>query len=209
MDVANLDLFKNLVVPESIDKSALIDNILLRGGEFEVLYADGYFMRDAIGSWSKKWARTFEKWAEVLAMDYNPLDNYDRYEEWEDKRNNTTNANTTSNSVGTSSTVDGRSNNTTTTNSTSAYDSSDFSNRDLAESDTTESGNSSSNTSDDTTTSTTGLTNESNVHTGRVRGNIGVVDTMALVKKQLDVVRFNIIDEITDIFLTEFTLQVY
>ena len=47
------DLFKNLSLPEGIDKDTLTDNILLRGSDFEVLYADPYFMQDAIGLWSR------------------------------------------------------------------------------------------------------------------------------------------------------------
>ena len=81
------DLFKNLTVPEGIDKDTLTGNILLRGADFEVLYADPYFMQDAIGLWSRKWQRTFEKWIAALSIEYNPLENYDRIEDWTDTGN--------------------------------------------------------------------------------------------------------------------------
>ena len=81
------DLFKNLNVPEGIDKDTLTGNILLRGSDFEVMYADPYFMQDAIGLWSKKWYRTFSKWVAALAIEYNPLENYDRKEDWTDTGN--------------------------------------------------------------------------------------------------------------------------
>lgn len=81
------DLFKNLNVPEGIDKDTLTGNILLRGSDFEVMYADPYFMQDAIGLWSRKWYRTFSKWVDALAIEYNPLENYDRKEDWTDTGN--------------------------------------------------------------------------------------------------------------------------
>lgn len=79
------DLFLNLTVPQGLQKSVLVDNILLRGGEFEVVYSDPDFMQYAIGSWSAKWQRTMQKWIEALSIDYNPLENYDRYENIQDK----------------------------------------------------------------------------------------------------------------------------
>ena len=89
MNENNKDLFANLTVPQGIQKSTLVDNILLRGGEFEVVYSDPEFMQYAIGSWSRKWYRTMQKWIEALSIDYNPLENYDRYENIQDKSNKT------------------------------------------------------------------------------------------------------------------------
>lgn len=78
------DLFINLAVPPGIDRQTLIDNILLRGGEFEVVYSDPDFMQYSIGTWCRKWYRTMQKWIDALNIDYNPLENYDRYEHWQD-----------------------------------------------------------------------------------------------------------------------------
>ena len=84
MNQNNDDLFANLSVPDGIDRLTLIDNILLRGGEFEVVYSDPNFMQYAIGSWSRKWYRTMQKWIDALNIEYSPLENYDRFEHWED-----------------------------------------------------------------------------------------------------------------------------
>ena len=77
-------LFDNLVIPEGLTKDTLVDNIMLRGGDFEVMYGDPEFMRRAIGAWSLKWQPTFERWVKALAIEYNPLENYDRIEDWTD-----------------------------------------------------------------------------------------------------------------------------
>ena len=81
------DLFKNMVLPEGINKETLSDNILLKGADFEVMYSDPYFVQDAIGLWSRKWNRTFQKWVDALAIEYAPLENYDRKEDWSDTLN--------------------------------------------------------------------------------------------------------------------------
>ena len=83
------DLFKNLNIPSSLNKDTLTENILLRGGEFEVIYSDPLFMQYAIGTWSKKWYRTMDKWMQALNLEYNPLENYDRYENIQDKNEKT------------------------------------------------------------------------------------------------------------------------
>lgn len=80
------DLFKAFDdLPEGIDKDVLVNNILLRGGEFEVIYSDPYFMQEAIYTWLAKWQRTLEKWLAALAVKYDPLNNYDRTEEYTDE----------------------------------------------------------------------------------------------------------------------------
>lgn len=84
MNLRGSDLFSNLATPAGIERDILIDNILLRGGEFEVVYSDPTFMQYAIGTWSRKWYRTMRKWIEALSIDYNPLENYDRYEDYRD-----------------------------------------------------------------------------------------------------------------------------
>lgn len=88
MQQHNDDLFSNLLLPSGLSRDTLIENILLRGGEFEVIYSDPVFMQYAIGTWSKKWYRTMDKWLQALAIDYNPLENYDRYENIQDKNTN-------------------------------------------------------------------------------------------------------------------------
>ena len=80
----NQSLFDNLEVPSGITKSTLTDNILMRGGEFEVQYGNPEFIRSAIGIWSNKWMPTMTRWVNALAIEYNPLENYDRMEDWTD-----------------------------------------------------------------------------------------------------------------------------
>ena len=77
-------LFDKMTLPEDIDKDTLIGSILMRCQEFELLYSDPYFMQDAISIWSRKNYRTFDKWVKALNIEYDPLYNYDRTEEYTD-----------------------------------------------------------------------------------------------------------------------------
>ena len=82
----NMSLFDLLQIPEDIDKETLTNEILLQAAEFEVSDSNPIVLRYHIGQWSKKWYRTFKKWVDLLAIEYSPLENYDRMEDWNDDR---------------------------------------------------------------------------------------------------------------------------
>ena len=230
-------LFDLLTVPTGIDKDVLVDNIIMQGGEFEVIYAEPLFFRQAIYTWSMKHERTFQKWIDVLNMEYNPLENYDRMEDWTDNETenrhgqestSTENHSGISNTSGVTNERHGTSSDTTgssgsSENTVSAYDASTYQPSDKTE--TSNSVTQSGTTSDMTTTnssySTTGnehssgsKTSSDNMgrrlnKTGRAHGNIGVTTSQQMLQAELDVQRFNIYDQITDLFLTEFCILVY
>lgn len=81
----NSKLFDKMTMPDGIDKDIVVTNILQEAGEFEVLYPDWDFMQYMIGHVANKWNRTFQKWYEALQLEYNPIENYDRYEHWTDE----------------------------------------------------------------------------------------------------------------------------
>lgn len=188
-----LSVFDDLELPEGLDKETLTNNILLEGGEFEVLYADPNFIRNMVSVWGKKVEATIDRWVKALAIEYNPLENYDRQEAWTD----TLDSDGTMNSTGTNDT----STSGTVTNNVSAYDSSNYQ----------PSGqNISSETVDNDTTnrSTSTLDNESN-HRGRVHGNIGVTTSQQMLESELELGYWNIYSRITDLFLNEFCIMIY
>ena len=80
------DLFDDLTFPAGISKDIAVDEILLRSGEFEVLYSDITFLKSAIDHWGKKHYRTFEEWVRALSINFDPLYNYDRFEEYTDEK---------------------------------------------------------------------------------------------------------------------------
>ena len=75
-------LFEGLVLPEEYDKEVFIDSLLMEHGEKCVLYSNPDFMKFSIGAWGRKWSMELKRIAEALQAKYNPIHNYDRYEEW-------------------------------------------------------------------------------------------------------------------------------
>ena len=76
-------LFKNLTLPEGIDKDTLIYVIMSECGEMAPVWTNAEYMQEVIGLWSNKYKRTFERWVKALEIEYDPLYNYDRKEEWD------------------------------------------------------------------------------------------------------------------------------
>lgn len=218
-------IFDLLLLPEGIDKGSLTDNIVLEGGDFEVLYADPYMFRAAVGTWSSKHYRTFEKWVAALNIEYNPLENYDRMEDYTDTSNKgekTTAGNTRTlnhEDKETINTEDKETINTSddTENTVSAFDSGTYQPSNKSEVD--HSGTDTMNHTGTDTFNHTGTikdegsgsltSNGKEVHSGRIHGNIGVTTSQQMLQSELDIARFNLIQQITDLFLTEFTLMIY
>ena len=214
----NDDLFKNLSLPEDIDKDILVNNILLKGADFEVMYSDPYFLQDAIGMWSGKWQRTFEKWVEALAIEYNPLENYDRIEDWDDTMNKgvITSARRNSGNTRTFDNSDTNTPGTTITEETqvSAYDASTY--QPAQQVTTTPSGSGdvlphSGTIKDEYGEGSSGSEKENSktIHSGRIHGNIGVTSSVQLLTEQLQISEWNLYEHITDLFLEEFVIPIY
>ena len=218
LQMQNEDLFVNLTVPEGINKDTLTNNILLRGSDFEVMYSDPNFLQEAIGMWSAKWQRTFEKWVNALSIEYSPLENYDRKEDWSDTLNKgiKTLARRDSGNTRTFDNTDTTTPGTTVTEETkvSAFDSSTYqpsqevittptSNGDvLAHAGTIKDEYGEGSSGSETENSKT-------VRDGRIHGNIGVTTSQQMLQAELDIATWNLYEHITDIFLEEFVIPIY
>lgn len=191
----NQSVFDELELPSSVDKETLIDTIMLDVGDYEPLWYDPFFLRHMVGIWSRKWYRTFEKWGDALAIAYEPLENYDRREEWED---------ISSDSSKMSGVITGNSktdSNSNSKNNVSAYNSSDYSPSDeiISSGSQTDVNNSTSNSTTENT--------YNNKRIGRAHGNIGVTTSQQMLQSELDVASWNLYQHITDIFAKEFLLM--
>lgn len=77
----NNALFDKFEVPAQIDKQDVVDTILLECAELPVVYTNWDVLQGAIGLLSKRRLHAWERMATALFEDYNPLHNFDRYEE--------------------------------------------------------------------------------------------------------------------------------
>lgn len=217
LKMENKSVFDLFTLPEGIDKDTCIDNIILECGEFETLYSDPFFMRAAIGTWSNKHYRTFEKWITALDLTYNPLENYDRQEDWTDTGDENTKVkftDDTTTEIDSSTTSEGSSNqNGNTEDLVSAFDSNSYQESEKhvidTDEDHTDEVTSNSITTNDSEQNTEGEKDTINKHTGRIHGNVGVTTSQQMLQSELDVARFNIIQEITNLFMAELCIMVY
>lgn len=89
-------LFDGLTLPDGYDLETFRDALLLEHGEKCILYSNPDFMKNAIALWGRKWSLELERIYDALAAEYDPIYNYDRYEEYTDnegrKYSSTTNA---------------------------------------------------------------------------------------------------------------------
>lgn len=210
-------LFDYMTLPSDIDKDTLVGSILMRAGEFEVLYSDPYLMRDMIGLWSRKNQWTFDKWIKAINIQYDPLNNYDRTEEYTDTHkgmsNGKSNGNNKTDNTRQDSTTTESTNDVTVTGSVSAENVSTFSNSDKNVTDQDTTGKSSETISDNGSSSFNESHNDAdewtNTHKARLYGNIGVTTSQQMLQSELNIARFNIYEAIADLFITEFCILVY
>ena len=238
-------IFDNLLFPAGIVKDIAINEILVKSGEFEIVYPDPEFLKSMIEHWGKKTYRTFEKWIEALSIEFNPLYNFDRYEEYsdsrarEDERNRAdsrqrSDTNTRSesresidNASSVSATDTSTKNDTTTTRNVSAYDASTYQPREqevvdndvkvegtgnaVSTNQSKESGSESMTAAGNEigNSAENGKENELSQHSGHLYGNIGVTTSTQMLEDFLRVERFNIYEQIADIFISEFCILVY
>lgn len=182
-------LFDELTLPDGIDKDLFIQSLLFKSGEFELLYPSADFMKPMIKVWGMKWAPTFEKWLKGQEATWNPIENYDRYEESTDHD--------TSTGTGTDgTTVTGSG---STESKVSAFDSSTYQ---PANYDETSSGSTSN-----SSTSTSGTSDRE--HSSHIHGNIGVTQASDMLRSFYSIAEWNLMDHMADVFINEFCITVF
>lgn len=226
-------VFEQMQLPVGIDRQILIDTILMRCQEFELLYSDPDFLINAVNVWSRKNYRVFDKWEKALNIEYDPLYNYDRTEEYTDEH--------TGQFDRTGSGTSSESSDYTRTDNLSSSD--DHTRTDNLSSDTTHSekafndlsyvGTSKDETDDTGTQRIAGTNTNSgtvrnagsgsgslsnsengtdaytNTHKARLFGNIGVTTSQQMLQSELDIARWNLYEHIADLFCQEFCIMVY
>lgn len=182
-------LFDELTLPDGIDKELFVNSLLFKSGEFELLYPSADFMKPMIKVWGLKWAHTFSEWLKGQQATWNPIENYDRYEESSDHD--------TSTGTGTDgTTVTGGG---STESKVSAFDSSTYQPGTYDE--TTSSSTSNSSTS---TSGTSDRTHDSHIH-----GNIGVMDASTMLSRFYSIAVWNLYDHMADVFIHEFCITTF
>lgn len=211
------DLFDLLAVPTGIDKELAIDTILINCWPFDLIYPDADIMKAEIGRFAARRTREWERLLLTTTVEYDPIENYDRKEEWTDTdtgtdstvRNSETSG-SFSDSGGTTSTPGST---TTAETSASAFNASSMKGTEktvttLGGADSTENHNSGTDSvkmkGGDTLTRSMTHRRE-----GRAHGNIGVTTNQQMLEAERQVVMFNVYNQIATDFKSEFCVMKY
>ena len=211
-------LFDNLELPDGYDKETFINSLLLEHGEKCVLYSNPAFMKNAIGLWGRKWSLELTRIYEALTAEYDPIYNYDRYEEYTDEEsrelNTSSSAGHTAKDTPNYNTVRDTNTSATTERTVSADNSSGY------QPDWKETVNGGKNT--ETTSGTTqDLTESSNQtgkdteskdfkHTAHLYGNIGVTTSAQMVTEVVKQrFEYNLYATAARLFANELLIGIY
>lgn len=227
-------LFDSLSLPSGFDKATFIDALLLEHGEKCVLYSDPAFMKYSIGAWGRKWALELSRIYDALTVEYNPIYNYDRFEEYTDNESrdyeskvnaghtakdtpNFSANTTTSDNVTTSQTT-----NRTSEKQVSAFNSSNYepSEKTIENNGTTTNNGSGTNntttsgTTQDLTESSDSQTNDAESrtfeHSAHIYGNVGVTTSAAMVNEVvLQRFKYNLYGTAARLFANELLIGLY
>lgn len=226
-------LFDELELPGDMNKDVLIDSILYEAASLEAYYPDPNFMKFMIGRWSFMNQSIWQKLYDTTVLEYNPIYNYDRTEEWTENEKMldgrtaaSTETETRNLKTGETSRTDSNGDFTTTGTmktelNVSGYNEVTFtpSEETIETPDTMTSNNVIvDGTRDFINTGTVSIDKKDtesldrkrdNLRTGRAFGNIGVTTTQQMIQQERETVTFNMYKVITDSFVDRFCLMVY
>ena len=78
------DILDDFKLPEGIDRDDFIEMLLFDTAELELLTPDPDIMKQLLGRWSNVRVNAWSKMLETEMIEYNPIHNYDRQEDWVD-----------------------------------------------------------------------------------------------------------------------------
>lgn len=191
-------ILNGIILPDGLSLDTLKNNIILECAELEVIYSAPSFFRWAVDCWAIKELPIWERMWNAIQTEYNPLENYDRREEWEDSQ-------TVEREAQNETTATGETSDTTQGNHF-VYGFND--NSQVKQSSDTGSGT--TEREDSTTASGTESTTGSGTRSGRIHGNIGVTTSQAMLEAELNLDRkINMYDIIAKDFRNRFCILMY
>lgn len=225
-DPSVLDL---LVLPEGVDRGVLIDNLLMETAEREIIYSNLGFLKQAIGSWSKKNLSVWEELYKTQHYEYNPIwnkdgtiletetrnlagsnyhtDNVDRVDNLQDKNTrNFEDKETRDLDDSSTNSVYGFNSSTEAPESKVVTDQNGTDTINHTGTDTVDhTGRQDVDRTYDEKTTDTGTISRARTE----QGNIGLTSTQDLIRQQQELVKFNLMDYIIKDFGDKFCLGIY
>ena len=199
---------------KGVSKDQLIEHFLLSYGDLTPVYQDPSYLRRHVTSVARSLQWSIDHLWEVTQLEYNPIENYDRMESWEDKGGGTfqkgkVDTEETFNK-GDITTTFGKV--TDSTHKVAAFNSSD---PEVANTDNNTDSGSDSQTfgADSSHGSVTNGLDESTTkgtHEGRIHGNIGVTTSQQMMQSEIDLTKaYNFLDEVCKLYADRLLIGVW
>ena len=230
-------LFDLMQLPEGLNKNDLVTNLIAELAELETIYPNPVIMKNLIGVWSRKQLSVWQHLYETTQYEYDPIENYNRYETGSDDGSGSTIHSGTDTTSGTETHTgkdtrtidrdmggsDSSSGSETVNHYIAGFNSSELVNNSKDESENENSveyggtedvtdelqHGESITTSGSTTHGTTVTESREGSHELHAHGNIGVMSTQDMIKQEREIALFNLYDIIIDEFKQRFCVMVY
>lgn len=183
-------IFDGVEFPSNISVQDFVDSLLMQCGEMPVLYSSPPLLKSLIRVWSNISQYTWTRLAATITAEYNPIENYDRMEEWSDSSINNSRYTSSTNNTSSGSTKE------------QVYGYNDL--QTPADNSASNSASTSADTSD-----SSGNTTSTGSRKGRSHGNIGVTTTQEMLESERRVAMFNFYDAVIRDFQKQFLIWVY
>mgnify|MGYP004649930931 FL=1 len=170
------------------------ETIIMKMGDLYPYYQVPPVLKKLITVWSLQHQMEWKKMYDSLNAEYNPIENYDRQESWEDNSNGVTESSSEFSNTGHSDSTD--------TMNKSGFNTDSFvpDSQAVGVSNNNNGGKSSGN----------GKNTNVSTHTGRVHGNVGVTTNQQMIESEIALrTRFNLLDYVCGQFEKTFMVQVY
>lgn len=197
----NPTLLDGLIVP-GCNAEMVRTTIISKMGDLYPYYQVPDVLKKLITTWSLQYQMQWGRMYQTMTKEYEPLENYDRYEDWSDSGNAKTDAKTSYSNTGTSE----NSTNSKTETQVSAFNESTY------QPDSKMDGSGSDNgKTTDSGTSTNGITGSNDsTHSGHIHGNIGVTTSAQMAAEEWELrATHNLLDHVCKMFEQTFMVQVY
>lgn len=192
------NLFEHAIFPNEGDLTTLIDLIMERSGELYPLHQQPERLKNNINGWFNRKYQNFTRMFISLSAEYDPIENYDRKEEWTDIPDVQT-----SHTGGYTDSGKGESSGTNE-NQISAYNSDTY-----APDNKVDMKNKSMSQIERTYKDEVMHEHGTRTHEGRTHGNIGVTTNQQMINQELQLRMYDIYEVIAKKFEDDFLVQVY
>ena len=211
-------IFDSLTLPEGINKTTAVEEIVMECAELECLYPSVPFLKRAVGIWSATMQSSFNRVWTAINLEYDPIENYNRIEEESTSgtRQHSGQDVTSGSTNSQRSTADTReiTDSGNVTNKIAGFDASALVDHDSGSSSRT--GRDSASGTDNTIgTDRTELTHgekiaDAGTRQSHIHGNIGVTTSQQMLESELDLIpRLNFYRYLAEEFKRRFCILVY